>query len=207
MKCLSFFTLLFAFAAASAQDQDTSATVQKEWNFSAELNAYFFPGEFTGIPVFKADHNRLHFEARYNYEDEKTFSAWAGYNFEGGKEFQYSITPMAAIVAGRSNGIAPGLELNFAFRKFDLYSESEYLFDVNAKENDFFYSWTDLSYAPGDFFWFGLSAQRTRLYQTELEIQRGLLVGGAYYNWELSGYLYNLFFDEPFVLLCLSANF
>ncbi len=60
---------------------------------------------------------------------------------------------------------------------------------------------------PPDWLWVGISGQRTRLYQTDLEIQRGLLIGSGYKSWELSGYVYNLGFDDPFILVTLSASF
>jgi hypothetical protein len=125
----------------------------------------------------------------------------------GGKNFEYSITPMLGGVVGLSNGIASGLEFTFTFQNFELYSEQEYLFDINTRDNNFFYAWTDLTYAPMDWLWFGISGQRTRLYQTDVELQKGLVLGGAYKSFELTGYLYNLGFDDPFVLITLSASF
>lgn len=187
--------------------QETPASPEKQWNFGADANMYFFPGEFILLPVFRADRNKLHLEARYNYEDLETFSGWVGYNFKGGKKIEYTITPMVGGVVGLSNGIAPGLEFTFTYKSFELYNESEYFFDVETNENNFLYSWMDLTYSPTDWLWVGLSGQRTRLYQTDLDIQRGLLIGGAYKSFELTGYLYNLGFDDPFVLLTLSASF
>jgi hypothetical protein len=58
-----------------------------------------------------------------------------------------------------------------------------------------------------DWFWFGIVGQRTRVYQTELEIQRGLLIGAAYEDWEFGGYVFNIFNDDPFVVLSLAKNF
>lgn len=187
--------------------QETPASTEKQWNFGVDANMYFFPGEFILLPVFRADRNKLHLEARYNYEDLETFSGWVGYNFYGGKKIEYTITPMVGGVVGLSDGIAPGLEFTFTYKSFELYNESEYFIDVETNENNFLYSWMDLTYSPTDWLWVGLSGQRTRLYQTDLDIQRGLLIGGAYKSFELTGYLYNLGFDDPFVLITLSASF
>ncbi len=187
--------------------QETITTAEKKWNFGADLNMIFIPDLFIVSPLFRADKNKLHLEARYNYEDLETFSGWVGYNFIGGKNFEYTITPMVGGVVGLSTGIAPGLEFTFTYKKFELYSESEYIFDVESAENNFFYSWTDLTYSPTDWLSVGLSGQRTRLYQTDLDIQRGLLVGGSYKNFELTGYVYNLGFDDAFILIGLSASF
>ena len=114
---------------------------------------------------------------------------------------------MVGAAFGRTNGIAPGLEFTISYIGFELYSESEYLFDFESNENNFFYSWTDLSYSPFDWLWFGISGQMTKVYDTELETDRGVLIGGAYKNWQLTGYLYNMFSDDDFVMLALAAEF
>lgn len=207
MKNILVIATLVILSGTNLFGQETESTPEKKWNFGADMNMYFFPDEFIGLPVFRADKNKLHLEARYNYEDLETFSGWVGYNFTGGKKIEYAITPMVGGVVGLSNGIASGLEFTFTLNKFELYNESEYFFDVDANENNFFYSWIDFTYAPKDWLWVGLSGQRTRLYQTDLDIQRGLLIGGGYKSLELTGYLYNLGFDDPFVLLTLSASF
>jgi len=198
-------TMLFFCLASPAQN--SPASTERQWNFGADMNMYFFPGQFIGLPVFRADKNKLHLEARYNYEDLKTFSGWVGYNFNGGKKIEYTITPMIGGVIGLSNGIAPGLEFTFTYKGFEWYAESEYLFEFESRENNFYYMWSDITYSPNDWLWFGISGQRTRLYQTDLDIQRGLLIGGGYKSFELTGYVYNLGFDDPFVLITLSASF
>lgn len=204
-RILIIIVILLASSPAFAQDEN--AKTEKQWNFGADANSYFLPNEFILLPVFRADKNKLHLEGRYNYEDLETFSGWVGYNFSGGKKIEYVITPMIGGVTGLSDGIAPGLEFTFTRKSFEWYSEAEYFIDPKLAENNFFYIWTDITWSPKDWLWFGLSGQRTRLYKTDLEIQRGFLVGGALKNWELTGYLYNLGFDDPFVLLTLSVNF
>lgn len=187
-----------------AQEQDSLAG----WDFSTDVNFYIIPDDFFVLPVFRADKNNWHVEARYNYEDRETFSGWVGYNFSGGDDvFSYTFTPMLGGVVGLSNGIAPGLELTLTYKKFELYSEMENLFDLQNNENDFYYNWADLTYSPTDWFWFGISGQRTRLYQTELEIQRGLQVGVGLKHFELNTYVYNIGYDDSFMVITLSANF
>jgi hypothetical protein len=196
------FVLIFPFT--SAQDQDT--VTASEWNYGIETDLYF-TDPFVFLPIFIADKSKLHLEARYNYEDLKTASAWIGYNIFGENEFEYFITPMVGGAFGRTNGIAPGLEFTFSYIGFELYSESEYLFDVEAKENNFFYNWTDLSYSPLDWLWFGISGQMTKVFETELEIDRGLILGAAYRNFEITGYFYNPFTDDAFFMLALATEF
>lgn len=191
-------------SSSVAQQKDT-ATVPR-WDHALEANVYFFDDGFIFLPVYHGDKGKLHLEARYNYEDIDTFSTWIGYNFSGGKSLQYVITPMAAGVVGRLNGLAVGLEVTLDFKGFEFYSELEHMFDLNDMGNDFFYNWTDFSFAPTEWLFFGLSGQRTRLYNSKLDIQRGFFAGGSYRRFEVSAYLYNLGFDEPFVLLTLGVN-
>jgi len=195
---------VFFYSFSFAQDQDTLAT--SEWNFGVETDLYF-TDPFILLPILTANKGKLHLETRYNYEDLKTASAWIGYNINGGDEFEYLITPMVGGAVGRTNGVAAGLEFIFSIVGFELYSESEYLFDVESKENNFFYNWTDLSYSPLDWFWFGVSGQITKVYETELETDRGLMLGVTYQNFEFTGYYYNAFTDDDFFMLSIAADF
>lgn len=208
MKKIFFISICNLFliitSTVFAQEQDTLITT--EWNFGVETDLYF-TDPFVFLPIFIADKGNLHLEARYNYEDLKTASAWVGYNIFGGDELEYFITPMVGGAFGNTNGIAPGLEFTFSISGFELYSESEYLFDVESKENNFFYNWTDLSYSPLDWLWFGISGQLTKVYETELETDRGLMLGVAYQNFEFTGYYFNAFTDDDFFMLSIATGF
>jgi hypothetical protein len=203
-----FFTvisLMLSSTFANAQEEDTLS--HSGWYHNFDPSFYIFRDDFFILPIYQANKDWLHLEARYNYEDMNTFSAWFGYNFSGGNRFEYTITPMAGGIAGNTYGIAPGLELTFSYFGFELYTESEYLFDLQDREGNFFYVWTDFTYSPLDWLWFGLSGQRTRLYETDLEVERGLLLGGGYRWFGLTGYLYNPGFDDPFVIITISLSF
>ncbi|MBE0571063.1 MAG: hypothetical protein IH618_05910 [Ignavibacteriaceae bacterium] len=186
-----------------AQEEDTLET--SEWKLSVETDLYF-TDPFVFLPIFIADKGNLHLEARYNYEDLKTFSGWVGYNFFGGEEFEYFVTPMIGVAVGRTDGIAPGLEFTLGYAGFELYSESEYLFDFASSEYNFFYSWTDLTYSPLDWLWFGISGQITKVIESELETDRGLILGCFYKNFEITGYFYNAFTNDDFFMLALSTE-
>jgi len=203
-KFSALYLIIFFVPFIYSQEENTTAVT--DWEFSAETDLYF-TDPFIFLPIFIADKAKLHLEARFNYEDLKTASAWVGYNFFGGDEFEYFITPMVGGAFGRTNGIAPGLEFTLGYAGFELYSESEYLFDFESEENNFFYSWTDFTYSPLDWLWFGISGQRTKLYDTEVEIDRGLILGAAYRNFEITGYFYNPFTDDVFFMMALSTEF
>lgn len=200
------FNLIFGLACFSVWAQESSQK-EKKWSVRADGNFYFFTDDFIFLPVVAADKDHLHLELRYNYEDLNTLSTWVGYNFYGGNKLEYFITPILGAVVGNSNGIAPGLETTLTLGSFEFYSESEYFIDFQESENQFVYTWADLTYSPLDWLWTGISAQRTRLYETDLDIQRGIMLGGGFKNLELTGYWYNIGTVDNFLLFTLSANF
>jgi len=185
-----------------------SAADQKTWAFSASVSGYFIPnGRDYAQPTITADHDWLHLEARYNNEALDTGSVWIGYNFSVGDKLSLDFTPILGGVFGDLTGIAPGYEFTLSWWKLSLYSQGEYVFDTGNSSENYFYSWSELSLAPVDWFRFGLVAQRTKVYQTDLEIQRGFLVGFTYKQWDFTTYLFNPDQDQPSVVLTLAFNF
>ena len=127
-------------------------------------------------------------------------------SIERGNKFSFAITPMFGGLIGNTSGLLSGVEVTLDYGGFEFYSESEYFFDLEEKSNNYYYNWTDLSYSPRDWLWFGLSAQRTRLYHTELDVQLGFLFGLGYKWFGLETYLYNIGFDDPYVILGFSVK-
>ncbi len=188
-------------APSAEQPQPEEQTAERAWSFSAAVYGYIVPHDSDFVlPIATADHRGLHLEARYNYEARNTGSAWIGYNFAFGEELTLELTPMLGGVFGNTDGIAPGYKASLGYRKFALYSEGEYLFDTADSANNFFYTWSELTYSPVDAFRFGLVIQRTKAYQTQFEIQRGLLAGFSARLVELTAYVLNLDGDPAFVL-------
>lgn len=204
MKALSIIFFVVLSGMAFGQSSDSS-----KWNFAADLNGYAFEGgDKLLLPVFKADREWLHLEARYNYEDIQTFSGWVGYNWESSlSKIDFVITPMVGGATGNTKGFIAGVEASFQWGKFELYTETEHLWDVAGSEYNFFYTWTDLSYSPKEWWWVGLSAQRTRLYETDLGLQRGIFAGLAAGSWSFTGYVYNWGMGEAFGLLTVEFEF
>ncbi len=158
-------------------------------------------------PTFTADQSWLHLEARYNYEDLDTGSAWIGYNFGGGQSITWELTPMLGVVFGNTTGIAPGYKGSVSWWKLKLYSEGEYLVDVGDSSGSFFYNWSELSLSPVDWFRFGMVTQRTRLYRSDRDIQRGVLAGFSYKSVDLTGYLLNPDESSPTVVIAVAFTF
>jgi hypothetical protein len=182
-------------------------STEKAWSFGLQGYFYFVPDENTYTLIGTADHKAWHFEGRYNYEDEKTGSLFVGHRFEWGKKFVFGATPMLGLVVGNTDGIAPGLELDASYGIFDFYSETEYVIDFAAKENNFFYTWSEIAVSPLDFLRAGVSAQRTRLYQTGRELNRGIFTEFSLGKLTAGLHYYMPFSSNDFFIASLNFEF
>ncbi len=181
---------------------------QKTWSFYVSAYTYLVPDSRDYVqPSFTADHDWLHLEARYNYEAVDTGSLWLGYNFSGGERLTWEFTPMLGGVVGENTGIAPGYKASIRYWKLTLSSEGEYFFDTGNSSDSFFYNWSELTLAPLDWFRFGLVTQRTRLYRTERDIQRGVLAGFSLKQVDLTGYVLNPDLSKPTFIIAVGFNF
>jgi len=199
--------IVFPFLFEYSFSQQSDSSLADSWSFSGKGNLYFLSDDFFVNPTATADLNCLHLEGRYNYEDLHTGSIFAGYQFTRGNDLALSGTPILGAVFGNSNGIAPGLELELTYEGFGFYTEAEYLFGFSGEGESFFYAWSELTYSPVDWFWFGVVGQRTHLFQTDVDIQRGILLGLNRSSFSISGYFFNPGEDDSFVVLSLGVEF
>ena len=125
------------------------------------------------LGIATADRGSLHLEARYNYEALDTGSLFAGWKFSGGDTLTYELTPILGAVFGATQGIAPGFEASVAYGIVDYYIEAEYLYDLEVQEDSYTYAWSELGFSPLKWLRFGLVGQRTRVYSSDRDIQRG----------------------------------
>ena len=206
---------LLALFAASVCAQQEAAPAPAEagkngWEFNASVYAYFPPDDrHYAQPTFIANHGGLHLEGRYNYEGFKTGSAWVGWNVGAGEEekLRLDATLLAGGVFGDTHGVAPGYELTVTWRRFELYSEGEYVFDTDDSDNSFFYNWAQLGYSATDWLKLGLASQRTRAYQTSLDVQRGVFAGFVWKKWTLNVFVFNPGWETPTVVSSLAFAF
>jgi hypothetical protein len=207
--------LPFVFAACWSAAQAPAATASENrpantaavepaadtWSFSASVMGYSIPDDKDYLsPLFTADRGWLHFEARHNYEDLDTASMWFGYNFSLGTKLVFDFTPMVGGVFGHTRGIAPGWRMALSKGAFEFTNETEFVFDAQDSENNFLYLWSELTWSPVDGFWLGLAGQRSRVFQSELDVQRGVLVGFTFKEVDFTAYVFNWgWTDPPFV--------
>ena len=207
--------LLFLRAASAAAQPvpgavgiEPPAAEPETWEFSASAFGYLVPEERDyGSATVTADRGIGHLEGRYNYEGLDTGSFWAGANFEFGKAVAVEVTPMVGGVFGHAHGVAPGYHLTIRWKRLELYSEGEYLFDTDHHDDSFFYSWNELTYAPLEWLQAGLVSQRTRTYQTPLDVQRGILVRAFVKSWTAGFYVFNFGWTDPTFVFSLGLDF
>ena len=208
--------LLAGAGAAVAQPAPGAVEIRSEppaeepltWEFSASAFGYIVPEDRDyGSATVTADRGIWHLEARYNYEGLDTGSFWAGANFAFGKTVAFEVTPMVGGVVGHTHGVAPGYHLTVRWKRLELYSEGEYLFDTTHSDDSFFYSWNELTYAPFEWLQAGLVSQRTRAYQTPLDVQRGILIRGFVKNWTAGFYVFNFGWTDPTFVFSLGLDF
>ena len=179
-------------ALAADEEQSAASGSGRSWDFA--ITAYptrVRGGENYTSAIAAADRGALHLEARYNYESIGARSAFIGWNFSGGEEFAWELTPLLGGVWGTTKGFVPGLEASVAWKKLDFYVEAEYVRDSGEKTDSYFYAWSELGFKPVEWLRVGAAAQRTRVYGGERDLQRGpfaqvtwgpVTVGGYWFN-------------------------
>jgi hypothetical protein len=110
-------------------------------------------------------------------------------------------------VVGDTNGVAPGLELTLNFWRLELYSEGEWMIDTDEKTDSFYYNWTELTLPVTGWLAVGLVTQRTRVYQSERDIQRGILAGVQWKQASLTGHVFEPFSSQPTYVISLAIEF
>lgn len=194
--------VLFAAHAYGQQEEF------QKWSLSLSLGGTFVPqDQDVESATLYANHDRLHLEVRYNYEDRKTGSVWVGPNFSIGSKWVLDLTPIFGVIFGNTRGIAPGCELSLSRKWFEFYSETEYVFNTEHSINNFYYAWLEATASPVNWLRFGVAAERTKLYRTKLSVQRGLLIGVSFGSFEVTGYVMNLGWESPTEMATVGIHF
>jgi hypothetical protein len=215
MRILNVIALLavtlLVGANARAQSGPSTAIVKPQptadtWSFTTYIDGYIAPhSSFLASPIFTADHNELHLEARYGYEDRYLGSLWAGYNFTAGTNLKLALTPMIGVVFGQQTGIAPGLEGSLSYKRFSFSSSAEYVFDVKNRQNNFFYAWPQATYGALRWLRVGIAAQHTKAFDSKFRTDYGPVLTLSHKRVYFTSYILNPY--NPIVILELGASF
>jgi len=102
--------------------------------------------------------------------------------------------------------VAPGYEGSVRWRRLELYSEGEYVIDTADPSASFFYNWSELTLSALDWLRIGAVVQHTHVYQTNRQIQRGLLVGFSYGRMDLTTNVFNPDDSNPTFVIALRVS-
>jgi hypothetical protein len=190
------------FTAAAAEAEEFPITV------SATAYLYAVPQAPNFLMVVApVDIRRVHVEARYNYEALNSGAGFAGFNVGWGERVKLRLTPMLGAVVGDLDGWVPALRWTLAWWRLDVYSESEVVIDLAETGDSFFYNWTELGLSPLPWLRAGIALQRSRVFQTPLDLQRGLFVSATFRFATVTIYQFNAFWTTPTWVVALGVSF
>ncbi len=161
----------------------------------------------TLLSIFAADRGPLHLEARVNYESVGARSAFIGWNFSGGDEVTWELTPLLGGAWGTTQAFVPGLEASVAWRRLDFYVEAEYVRDSAEHADSYTYAWSELGVRPVEWLRVGLAGQRTRAYGGEREFQRGPFAQATWGKITIGGYWFNPGASDQIFVGAIAATF
>jgi hypothetical protein len=200
---ISALGFLLAYDSLAGPPVEVEESGIDNWDYAFSAATYLVRNDREYVnPTFTAD-----LEARYNYEALKTGSLWLGYNFSIGEKLTLEATPMVGGVFGDITGFAPGYTLSLSYWKLELFTQGEYFIDAANSEGNFFYTWSELSLAPVDWFRFGVVVDRTKAFGSELDIRRGPLIGVKYKNIDFTTYWLDPGSSNSAFVFALTLNF
>lgn len=203
MKVVAAWIACLACGTACARDAEGwSGAVTAYWNDVRGENPF-------ASGVVTADHGPLHLEGRANYEAIHAQSAFVGWTFDwGGEALKLDATPLVGGVTGAARGPIAGLEATVTAGKFDYYIEAEHVTELKEGVSSYNYAWTELGWHATDKLRVGIVAQRTRVYGTPRETQRGpLLQWSPWGKVTLAGYWMNPGESCQIVILSAAISF
>jgi len=177
------------------------------WSGRFTTFGFFFPSiEDYVDPIVAIDRGALHVEGRYSYEARGSASTFVGLNFEFGDAVALHLTPMFGILMGDSTGVIPALELDLAWKRIEVYLETEVVIGP-GRRNHFLYDWSEVAVRAAEWLKVGTVIERTRIIQGPRDIQRGLLVGVVISRVEPVFYFFNPGSDDHFFVASVRITF
>jgi hypothetical protein len=142
------------------------------------------------VVQYQGTHN-WYAEARYNYEDLKTFSAYGGYTFaRDSGNWSYTVTPMMGLIAGKLQGAAGGLTAELDYKSLYISTESQYCVSSQSREENFFYTWSEAGYHPLTWLYTGAAVQHTKPYHANALFEPGFFATIAVHGWSFPVYCF-----------------
>jgi hypothetical protein len=131
-------------------------------------------------------------EMRYNYEDERTISLYAGKKIFAGRQKQIELLPMAGLSAGKFSGFSLAFNAEVETGDIFLSVETQYSFSFKKQAPGFLFNWSEAGFNIGNNFFAG-SALQTTIEKGLTEIHPGVMAGFVFGNFIIPVYLFKPF--------------
>jgi hypothetical protein len=198
----AFVAACLACSGAWAEDKEPAW----EGSATAYWNSLRGGGDY-GSGIFIASRDKLHLEARVNYEARHAGSAFAGWTFSTGETVTLEARPIVGYAGGDVKGPIAGFEATVSWKQFDWYVEAEYVHDRTEGASKYTYAWSELGFRPIEPVRVGIVAQHTRAYGTDREVQRGGFAQFSYGKVTASVYWFNPGSDDQVVMGAIGFSF
>ncbi|MEP6737951.1 MAG: hypothetical protein ABJA70_20665 [Chryseolinea sp.] len=149
---------------------------------------------FSFVPIAHFQtRNNWYAEARYNYDEVRTFSLYLGKTFSGTKkDISYSVTPMIGGMLGQFKGGSAALNASLEYKRFFLSSQPQFTAFSGERDRSYIFHWSELGYELRSWLFAGVSIQQTYYTQSKMNnIEPGILLGVTLGKWILPLYLFN----------------
>ncbi|MEO8584364.1 MAG: hypothetical protein ABI415_11235 [Flavitalea sp.] len=174
--------LCFSFSAAAPQ---SSAGFEQMYYMRVGENPSMAPR------AHLTSKNNWYGEARYNYDELQTFSLYGGRTFAKKGDWSYSATPLIGGLVGKMNGGSFGLNMDLGFENVFFSTVSQYTFSLENRDNQFFYSWSELGYQAVPWLFGGMALQQTNVLRSAGKMEPGCMLGLSIKNWTVPFYVFN----------------
>src|SRR5579864_1676677 len=141
--------------------------------------------------VYYQDRHGWYGETRCNYEKEQTFSLYAGRTFAREDSLSWSVTPLAGVLTGSIHGGSLGIVAGMDYRRISFYTTSQYIASSVNRNDNFFFSWSELGYQLSHRFYAGVVLQQTAGSRMGGAPEPGIQLNIAFGDWLLPVYLFS----------------
>ena len=161
-------------------------------NYGVNQDYYIYQNNHSSIVplVYYETKNHWYTSARYNYESDQTLSLQLGRKFSRQGVLSYSIIPLAGLLEGNLKGISLSTQAEIEIGKFSVFTEPEYCFQFKSNTQDFFYSWSELSFQFSKNFYAGLALQTTKIKNCAPGNEPGFVLGVCVKKFEIPLYFF-----------------
>ena len=144
--------------------------------------------------------NGWHSEARYNYEELKTFSLYFGKTFSSNGVVSCTATPMAGFLVGNLKGISTAVNIDFECGNFFLSSQPQFVVAMDKINANFFYNWAESGYNIRKWLYAGVTLQHT-IAGSGNQIEPGVTLGFNVKKFSFPVYFFNPGREDKYFIL------